>query len=530
MKHPSDDKHFHQLLQRSFEGRLSDAETAELRELLSQSPEAMDHYLEHCQMEAWLSDPAFRTEPEAGKVTSLTADPPATQESTRDSRRSFRQWGGWAVAAIVCVAAAGLWVAASGRNSDEAHVARVIRIEGGGQTSEGRVLAVGDRLRAGEKLTIEQGLIEFAFRDSGVHVVATAPLSFVANSTERMFLHEGEVKLHVPPQGVGFVVETLENRITDLGTSFVVTTREQGSKVLVLDGEIMVDSIGGGAEQLMIEGDHADIERGGAMNLRSRKHAGVPELSLPSMHLSESSLAGSIFAFDEGARLSKKRQSEDLIGRKFLPLIQSGFRDRSSLQKLIHGAPIRFTGVAGVYSHYPERTGLRSYHADGGWLAWYQGTVKPPQKGRYRFWGYADNQLLVAVDGEAVFEGSRYDSVLREDLDVPRRDHPAWPCLNSGSGFASGQWIEVGDDPVQIDILFGETGGNLTSALLLIEREGETYEETFWGQPKWPLFLTGTPAAAEIVELENLRRHMEEKLMGSFSIPTQSTWSVVTSN
>ena len=33
-----------------------------------------------------------------------------------------------------------------------------------------------------------------------------------------------------------------------------------------------------------------------------------------------------------------------------------------------------------------------------------------------------------------------------------------------------------------------------------------------------PLFLTEVPTEVEITELENLRRHMEEKLMGSFSI------------
>ncbi|MEM7009863.1 MAG: hypothetical protein AAF585_00135, partial [Verrucomicrobiota bacterium] len=234
MKQPSEDKHFHQLLQRSLEDRLSDAETLELRELLSQNPEAMDHYLEHCQMEVWLSDPAFQSEPDAGKVTQISTASSLAAHSGRDDRRGIRQWSGWAVAAVVCLATAGLWITTLGGDPDEAHVARVIRIDGDGRTSEGRILDVGDRLRAGEKLTIEEGLIEMAFRDSGVHVVATAPLSFVVNSTERMFLHEGEVKLHVPPQGVGFVVETLENKITDLGTSFVVTAREQGSKVLVL--------------------------------------------------------------------------------------------------------------------------------------------------------------------------------------------------------------------------------------------------------------------------------------------------------
>ncbi|MEM7014086.1 MAG: hypothetical protein AAF585_21715, partial [Verrucomicrobiota bacterium] len=282
----------------------------------------------------------------------------------------------------------------------------------------------------------------------------------------------------------------------------------------------------GGPEQLMVEGDHADIVRGGAMKLRSQKHAGVPELSLSSVRSAETSLSGTIFGFSNLAKPRKK--DEDIIGRQFLPLIHSGFRDRSNLEQMVQAAGIRFTGVAGAYGHFPDRAGLGTYEPQGGWLTWYQGEVMAPQPGRYRFWGYADNQLLVAIDGAPVFEGSRYDAVFREELSVPRHDHPALPCLNARSGFASGSWIEVGDDPIQIDILFGETSGNLTSAILLIEREGENYEETFWGQPKWPLFLTEAPAAAEVTEFENLRRHMEEKLMGSFSIPTQSIWTVAT--
>ena len=44
----------------------------------------------------------------------------------------------------------------------------------------------------------------------------------------------------VPPQGIGFVVDTMERKFVDLGTSFVVQASNLGSRVLVLDGEIAV--------------------------------------------------------------------------------------------------------------------------------------------------------------------------------------------------------------------------------------------------------------------------------------------------
>ena len=62
--------------------------------------------------------------------------------------------------------------------------------------------------------------------------------------------------------------------------------------------------------------------------------------------------------------------------------------------------------------------------------------------------------------------------------------------------------------------------------MLLIEREGASYDETFWGQPKWSLFLTEPLTDSQITELENLREHMEEKLMGSFSISEEAIWKV----
>lgn len=114
----------------------------------------------------------------------------------------------------------------------------------------------------------------------------------------------------------------------------------------------------------------------------------------------------------------------------------------------------------------------------------------------------------------------------RDIVHVPRQDHPTWPCLVAPAGFASGPWIELGNDPVQFDLLFGEKHGIRTSGLLLVEREGENYEETSWGQPKWPLFLTEEPGATQLKELDQLREHMEDKLSGSFSVSSDAIWRV----
>jgi len=433
-----------------------------------------------------------------------------------------------AIAASLIVGALGWFRTPEERAVEiERGIARVIRIEGEGKAGQDRVVARGTELFAGEELALQQGLIELAFRETGVHVVATAPLRMNLDSNERVFLHEGQVKLVVPPQGVGFIVDTAGRKFVDLGTSFVVTANSEGSEVLVLDGQIAVGQHAGESEDLMHEGEFARFDRNGELRKRSPMRLGLalPELSLPATKPGDGSLRGVVLGYGSSTAITKANLNDDVIGHELLPLIQSEFRDRACLEVLKQGEPVGFCGIAGAFHEYPDRTGLTPYSREGGWMVWYHGQVLPPRPGRYRFWGYADNHLLVAINGKPVFEGSRRDSPFKE-LGVPRTDNPALPCLIARAGFACSEWIELSGDPVQLDILFGEVGGNITSGLLLVEREGDTYEETFWGQPKWPLFLTKAPGEDEVAEFNRLVNHLEEKMMGSFSIAENAVWKV----
>ncbi|MDP6353886.1 MAG: FecR domain-containing protein [Planctomycetota bacterium] len=521
------------LLHRYLDGALEPEEMESLENLLLTNPEARSTLRSLATIDAkWQELATADDDVLAGEANTA----PAGVWST---------WQTWislgSLAAMLLLGLSVWWSVNTKPDAPVLGIARVILVEGEVRADEKRVLSDGDELFAGETLTMSSGLIELAFRETGVHVLATAPLSIELDSTERVLLHEGEMKLVVPPQGVGFVVDTPKRMITDLGTSFVVSVRDQSSKVLVLDGAISMDDRKGNPEQILKEGDLAKINRNGKTKLRSQGHPDIPELSLPSMKLSEKSLKGLIVGREglplgssKPAALPRKRlgrsgpprvNPQDLIGEQLMPLIQSGFQDRTCLEPLKQAAPIRFNGIAGSYVRFPNRAGLEPFAQKTGWLAWYQGQVVPPQPGRYRFWGYADNHLLVAIDGKPVFEGSRRDSPFKK-LGIPRTDNPSLPCLNATAGFACSQWIKLDGKPLQLDILFGERAGSLTSGLLLIEREGETYEETSWGQPKWPLFLTEAPSEAEVREMENLRLRMEEKLMGSFSIDDTATWRV----
>lgn len=401
-------------------------------------------------------------------------------------------------------------------------IARIIKYEGSDQSVKENF-----KFQRGEKFEFTDGLVEIAFQESGVHLIGKGPLEMTVIDNNRLFLNDGEIKLVVPPQGIGFIVDTMERKFVDLGTSFVVQASNLGSRVLVLDGEIAVGERDGKGSRLMTEGGLANFNRNGEVSPHSTRPSGVLEVKKDIQGTKLGAMLGSIIGFPQEALANNLGPEGSPISRQLLPLVKSKFSDRTCLNKLKKGNSIRFRGIAGTYDLFPQRTGLVPYSENNGWIAWYQGKIKAPQKGKYRFWGYADNNLLVAVNGEPVFEGSRYDSSFRNELNVPRNNHPSFPCLNARAGFASGPWFESGDNPVQIDLLFGESQGNKTSSLLLIEQEGASYDQTYWGQPKWPLFATEEFSVPEEEELKKLRIHMEEKIMGSFSVPKSELWSVI---
>jgi ferric-dicitrate binding protein FerR (iron transport regulator) len=515
------------LLHRYLDGVLTRSELESLEQLLRSNADARAQLRSLATIDAkWQQLAMDESTTLISDACSGTQDRSAT---TRQRRRSIPLWASLiAIAASLAIAAFGWFLPGNDSTAQiETGIARVIRVEGQATVDGGRPLSQGADLFSGEVLSMSNGLIELAFRDSGVHVIATAPLQVKLDSDKRMSLANGQVKLVVPPQGIGFVVDTEKRRFIDLGTSFVVTANSLGSEVLVLDGKISVESTDHEPASLMNEGEFAKFDQNGRTKKRtaSRLSLALPEVSTAATNVNTRSLAGFAVGYSPSAELNKEHIREDLIGRQLLPLIHSGFQNTSCLQPLQKSEPISFRGIAGAYHDLPQRTGLEPYAEPGGWLSWYHGNVVPPRSGRYRFWGYADNHLMVAINGKPIFEGSRRDSSFKE-LGISRTDNPALPCLIAPAGFACSDWIEVTDQPLQLDILFGEVGGSITSGLLLIEREGENYEETFWGQPKWPLFLTEAPGEEETTELHRLRGHMEEKTMGSFSIAEDAIWKV----
>jgi hypothetical protein len=102
---------------------------------------------------------------------------------------------------------------------------------------EDQSLAVGAKLPPGS-VTIDQGVAEVRFA-SGVTIVIEGPSEVNLLTADRAKLVRGKSVVRVPPQAVGFTLQSDAAAFVDLGTEFAVEIDEPGrASIHVLDGEV----------------------------------------------------------------------------------------------------------------------------------------------------------------------------------------------------------------------------------------------------------------------------------------------------
>ena len=113
----------------------------------------------------------------------------------------------------------------------------------GGDLVDGRPDSIrqveGTALLVGE-YELQRGLLHLQF-GGGVMVYLEAPARFDAVSNSRVVLHSGRLSARVPPEGIGFTVETPEAEVVDFGTEFSVDVAGGASEVHVFDGLVRVN-------------------------------------------------------------------------------------------------------------------------------------------------------------------------------------------------------------------------------------------------------------------------------------------------
>jgi hypothetical protein len=87
---------------------------------------------------------------------------------------------------------------------------------------------------------LQKGLLHLQF-GGGVMVYVEAPARFDAVSDKRVVLHSGRLSARVPPEGIGFTVETPAAEVVDFGTEFSVDVEGGASEVHVFDGLVRVN-------------------------------------------------------------------------------------------------------------------------------------------------------------------------------------------------------------------------------------------------------------------------------------------------
>ncbi|MEM1442919.1 MAG: LamG-like jellyroll fold domain-containing protein [Verrucomicrobiota bacterium] len=90
----------------------------------------------------------------------------------------------------------------------------------------------------------KRGITSFRF-ENGVEVVVEAPAEFRIESDLKMSLTQGRLSATVPPEGIGFTVETPSAEVIDFGTEFAIEVGgDRSSEVHVFDGAVDVKPLG----------------------------------------------------------------------------------------------------------------------------------------------------------------------------------------------------------------------------------------------------------------------------------------------
>jgi hypothetical protein len=234
------------------EGELDAAGHAELRELLAQHEPLQKRAADLFQVHRLLGYAATAGDADSESFVQATlARVPRSREAfvqgvmkqVREAGEekvvALRLWHRreWlAAAATLAVSAVGgvLWWGYRARAAD---FARVTQNAGVRLAQDGRSLPVGEALPQG-RLTLGQGTLGLTY-GRGVQLVIEAPAEFECRHAGLLLLHSGRIAAHVPPEAVGFTIETPRGQVIDRGTRFALDASSQTpTQVHVFEGKV----------------------------------------------------------------------------------------------------------------------------------------------------------------------------------------------------------------------------------------------------------------------------------------------------
>lgn len=233
-----------ELLGIAVDGKLTKDERSELNQILRDSEDAQGFFHRYIDLHTelqWMLNPEVLNIPTG--LDTIPFDPQASANKPSGRKRltalAISGWVGLAAAFAVLMVVRqpqSELIAHSGLSSENIFVARANYSSDAILAKLSTVTRQGDWVSPG-KIVLEQGTLGLTF-DSGALVVLNAPAEFDIETSSRAFLHSGQAVAQVPEPAIGFIINTPNSTIVDLGTEFTVSVDEGESTVKVLEGEV----------------------------------------------------------------------------------------------------------------------------------------------------------------------------------------------------------------------------------------------------------------------------------------------------
>ncbi|HEX4149768.1 MAG TPA: hypothetical protein VHY20_12305 [Pirellulales bacterium] len=246
------------------DGSMSDSQRVRLEQLALADAEARRVYVELMHQHAALSwslvEPgALQSSPESQPADRVATIP----FETAPFGGAPRLWRRRAAYALSTAAALllGIWFGWSNlpRRSEPA-IATLVEARDCIWKSGPLATEAGAKLAPG-RLQLVRGLAHLRFAQ-GAEVSLEAPADLELVSASRCILHAGRLVAKVPPRAIGFVVETREAVLRDLGTEFGVSVSETGAADMqVFDGLVDVEPRAAGGTRRVTAGHGLQIDR-----------------------------------------------------------------------------------------------------------------------------------------------------------------------------------------------------------------------------------------------------------------------------
>ena len=137
----------------------------------------------------------------------------------------------------------------------------------------------------------------------------------------------------------------------------------------------------------------------------------------------------------------------------------------------------------------PKAFGVEKIVEPNRYVVHYKGQVSPPEDGTYRFVGFGDNVLAVAINEKNVLYTDWVAIPMPKVNWKPPAPPQTTPCYEGHGFLANGQWFTMKTtDTADLDILIGESDGGASGFFLMIEKQGTSYPKTPKGDPILPIF------------------------------------------